>query len=228
MDEKSRKELETIEIEHQVGVIRHDLPGDALKSARLVLAAKEKKWSEVKKMLDGGADPRICRYADTDGQVESALYFALKDMRFILARELYEAGDRLDDLICAGENIPESVVSFLAFEMSRGKNYYYDPSKPLFESCQQSTFYQIKKLTDSASLEEMNRSIEPLVRQWICHFNNPIYIGIMETFIARGAKLAEPVKKELLAKINSLCSIPSPWNPDKETVEKMVSLVSQA
>ena len=228
MDEKIRKELETMEVEHQIGVVRHDLQGDALQSARLVLAAKEKKWNEVKKQLDGGANPRICRYADSDGQVESALYFALKAMKFGLARALYEAGDRLDDLICDSEYIPEAVVSFLAFEMSRGKNYYYDPSKPLFESCQQSTFYQIEKLTDSASLEEMNRSIEPLVRQWICHFNNPIYIDIMETFIARGARLSEPVKKELLAKINSLSSIPKPWNPEKETVEKMVSLIRQA
>ena len=57
MDEKIRKELETIEMEHQIGVIRHDLPGDALQSARLVLAAKGKKWNEVKKLLDGGQTP---------------------------------------------------------------------------------------------------------------------------------------------------------------------------
>ena len=228
MDEKIRKELETMEMDHQIGVIRHDLPGDALQSARLVLAAKENKWQEVEKLLEEGADPRICRYADSDGQVESALYFALRAMKLELARKLYAAGDRLDDLICDEENIPEAVVSFLAFEMSRGQNYFYDPSKTLFESCRCSAFYQIKKLTDSASLEEMNRSIEPLVRQWLCHFNNPIYIDIMETFIARGARLSEPVKKELLEKINSLSSIPKPWNPEKETVEKMVSLVSQA
>ena len=228
MDEKSRKELETMEMEYQIRVIRKDLQGDALQSAELVLAAQEKKWAKVEKLLEQGADPRICRYADSDGMVASALFFALKAEKFILARKIYDVGDRLDDLIMYGENIPEVVVSFLAHEMGCGKNYFYDPSKPLFESCLCSAFYHIRKLIDSASQEEMSRSIEPLVRQWFQYFNNPIYGDILETFIARGAKLAEPVKKDLLEKIDYMCSRPEPWRPEPEIAERMAALIRQA
>ena len=49
------KEMEVMEMENRVWQIREDLPGDAVQSAKLVLAAFEKKWSEVER-------PCPCRY----------------------------------------------------------------------------------------------------------------------------------------------------------------------
>ena len=66
------KEMDTMEMENPIRQIREDLPGDAMQSAKLVLAAFEKKWEEVEKLLKNGADPRICRRGDAYG-VESAL-----------------------------------------------------------------------------------------------------------------------------------------------------------
>ena len=94
--ESKDKEMEVMGMENRVWQFREDLPGDAMQSAKLVLAAFEKRWNEVETLLEQGADPRICRRGDAYG-VESALYFALAEKQWNIAAKLYDAGDRLDD-----------------------------------------------------------------------------------------------------------------------------------
>ena len=98
MDKNISEQIEHMELEDRIHVIRQDLTGDPLLSGKLVKAAREKQWEEVEKLLSQGADPRICRSGDAYGY-ESALYYALLDKRYDMAEKLYEAGDRLDDLI---------------------------------------------------------------------------------------------------------------------------------
>ena len=204
MDEKSRKELEKLEDEHRIRIIRQDLRGDALQSARLVLAAKEKRWQEVEKLLEEGADPRICRYSDVGIELESALYYALTAEEFELAGKLFEAGDRLDDLRLDPDfgSLPAQVLDFLAFEMRDGRNYFYDESKPLSECCRCSAFAQIEELLPSASQDELNKSIEPTVHRYI-HSKVPVYLDILEDIVEKGAKITDPEKEELLALVES-------------------------
>ena len=189
MDEKIRKELEKLEDEHQIRIIRQDLPGDALQSARLVLAAKEQKWQEVEKLLEEGADPRICRYSDVGIELESALYYALTAEEFELAGKLFEAGDRLDDLRLDCEDpikFSNRTLVFLIFQMRCGNNFFYDESKPLSECCRSSAFAQIEKLLPSASQDELDKSIEPTVHRYI-HSKEPVYLDILEDLIEKGA-----------------------------------------
>ena len=137
MDEKIRKELERLEDERAVRIIRQDLKGDALQSARLVDAAMDKKWNEVEKLLEEGADPRICRWANAAGETASALFFALESKQYELASKLFKAGDRLDDLRLDPDfgSVPAQVLDFLAFEMRDGMNYFRDESKSFSECC---------------------------------------------------------------------------------------------
>ena len=169
MDEKFRKELERLEDEHDIRIIRQDLKGDALQSARLVLAAQEKKWQEVEKLLEEGADPRICRWATCDGLMASALFYAIESKQFELAFKLFKAGDRLEDLRLDSDfgSVPAVALDFLAFEMRDGRNYFRDESKSFSECCRCSAFEQIDKLIDTASQDELNKSIEFLVRNYI-------------------------------------------------------------
>ena len=110
-------EMEIMEMEHDIRITREDLPGDPLAGAKLLKAAKEKNWQEVCEQLDNGADPRICRWGSVYG-VESALYYALLDKQFEIAGKLYDAGDRLDDLVTEIESpLPWEVLDFLSREM---------------------------------------------------------------------------------------------------------------
>ena len=144
--ESKNKEMEVMGMENRVWQFREDLPGDAMLSAKLVLAAFEKRWDEVENLLENGADPRICRWGDAYG-VESSLYFALAEKQWNIAAKLYDAGDRLDDLITECElPLPWQVLDFLAGEMCRGRNYFLDESKTLSECCRCSAFEQIEKL----------------------------------------------------------------------------------
>ncbi len=229
MDEKSRKELEKLEDEHRIRVIRQDLKGDALQSARLVLAAKEKRWQEVEKLLEEGADPRICRYSDVGIELESALYYALTAEEFELAGKLFEAGDRLDDLRLDPDfgSLPAQVLDFLAFEMRDGRNFFYDESKPLSECCRCSAFAQIEELLPSASQDELNKSIEPTVHRYI-HSKVPVYLDILEDIVEKGAKITDPEKEELLALVESSSGWPLVMRPPEEGLKKVSALIRQA
>ena len=229
MDEKSRKELETIEMEHQIGVIRQDLPGDALQSARLVDAALDKKLNEVEKLLEDGADPRICRWADAAGETASALYFALESKQYELASKLFKAGDRLDDLRLDSDfgSVSAQVMDFLAFEARNGRNYFRDESKPLSECCRCSAFEQIGELIDTASQDELNKSIEPTVHNYI-HSKSSVHIEILEDLIEKGAKISDPEKEELLAIVESCRRWPLVMRPPEEGLDKVSALIRQA
>jgi hypothetical protein len=226
------KELEIMEMEDRIHVIRQDLSGDALLSAKLVRAAFENHWEEVEKLLSEGADPRICRRGDVVG-AESALYFAIKAERFDMAEKLYAAGDRLDDLFLEdNEKMPAAALDFLAFAMRNGDNYFFDESKNLPECCRCSAFVQIEKLMPQASREELNQSISPTVHEWMRmrNFRNvEPYSMILEDLLARGARLSDAEKQELLEDVGRRFGhCPKALHPGKEAVDKMVALIRQA
>ena len=224
------KEMEVMEMENGIGQIREDLPGDAMQSAKLVLAAFEKKWSEVESLLEQGADPRICRGGEAYG-VESALYFALAEKQWNIAAKLYDAGDRLDDLVTECElPLPWQVLDFLAGEMRRGRNYFLDESKTLSECCRCSAFKQIEKLMPTASQEELDKSIVPTVNAWIRYFRNvDAYLDILKGLKYYGAKLSAEDKTELLAMLERRFGrCPQALHPGKEQLEKMVNFIKNA
>ena len=229
MDEKNKKELERLEDEHEIRVIRQNLKGDALQSARLVLAAQEKKWQEVEKMLEEGADPRICRWASTDGMMASALFYAIESKQFDLAFKLFKVGDRLDDLRVDSDfgSVPAVVLDFLAFEMRDGRNYFRDDSKSFSECCRCSAFEQIDKLIDTASQDELNKSIEFMVHNYI-YSKNPVHIEILEDLIERGAKLPGQEKEELLDCVESVRRWPLVMRPPEEGLDKVIALLKKA
>ena len=229
MDEKIRKELERLEDEREIRVIRQDLNGDALQSAKLVAAALDKKWNEVEKLLEEGADPRICRWATTDGMVASALFFAIASKQFDLAFKLSKAGDRLDDLRLNPDfgSVPAQVLDFLAFEMRDGRNYFRDESKSFSEYCRCSAFEQIEELLPSASQDELNKSIEPTVHNYV-HSKISVHIEILEDLIERGAKLPGPEKEELLAIVESCRRWPLGLRPPEEGLDKVSALLKKA
>ena len=229
MDEKNRKELEKLEDEHAIRVIRQDLKGDALQSARLVLAAQEKKWQEVEKLLEAGADPRICRCATTDGMMASALFFAIAAKQFDLAFKLFKAGDRLDDLRLDPDSgsVPAVVLDFLAFEARDGRNYFRDESKTFSECCRCSSFEQIDKLIDSASLDELNKSIEFMVHNYI-YTKLPVHIEILEDLIEKGAKRSSQEKEELLVCAENCRNWPLCFRPPEEGLDKVIALLKKA
>lgn len=226
------KEMEVMEMENGIGQIREDLPGDVLQSAKLVLAAFEKKWSEVESLLEQGADPRICRRGDAYG-VESALYFALAEKQWNIAVKLYDAGDRLDDLVTECElPLPWQVLDFLAGEMRRDRNYFLDESRTLSECCRCSAFKQIEKLMPNASQEELDKSIVLTVNAWIRYFRKvDAYLDILEGLKYYGAKLSAEDKTELLAmlerRFGGRCC-PQALHPGKEQLEKMVNFIKNA
>ena len=67
--ESKDKEMDVMEMENRIHQFREDLPGDVVQSAKLVLAAFEKKWSEVETLLEQDADPRICRRGDAEARI---------------------------------------------------------------------------------------------------------------------------------------------------------------
>ena len=224
------KEMEVMEMENRIRQIREDLPGDAMQSAKLVLAAFEKKWSEVENLLENGADPRICRRGDAYG-VESALYFALAEKQWNIAVKLYDAGDRLDDHVSELElPLPWQVLDFLAGEMRRGRNYFLDESKTLSECCRCSAFKQIEKLMPNASQEELDKSIVPTVNAWIRYFRHvDAYLDILKGLKYYGAKLSAEDKTELLAMLERRFGrCPQALHPGKEQLEKMVNFIKNA
>ena len=224
------KEMEVMEMENGIGQIREDLPGDAMQSAKLVLAAFEKKWSEVESLLEQGADPRICRRGDAYG-VESALYFALAEKQWNIAVKLYDAGDRLDDLVTECElPLPWQVLDFLAGEMRCGRNYFLDESKTLSECCRSSAFDQIKKLLPEASQEELNKAFINTVKSWIRYYQRgEIYFEILQDLLACGAKISEAEKKELLATLaRRFGNCPQAMHCGKEKLAKILAFIKKA
>ena len=230
MEKFISKEMEIMGMEERIWQIREDLSGDVLLSAKLVKAAFEKNWKEVEILLADGADPRICRRGDAFG-VESALYYALNDKRFDIAEKLYEAGDRLDDLVSEDETpLPPVVLDFLAFAMRRGCNYFYDESKPLSECCRCSAFEQIEKLMPAADKEELGKAFINTVYAWIRHFSqSKPYCMILKDLLSCGATLSQEEKTELLEAIDRRFSrSPQVMHPGKEAVEQVIELIKRA
>ena len=224
------KEMEVMEMENRIRQIREDLPGDAMQSAKLVLAAFEKRWDEVENLLENGADPRICRRGDAYG-VESALYFALTEKQWNIAAKLYDAGDRLDDLVTECElPLPWQVLDFLAGEMRRGRNYFLDESKTLSECCRCSAFKQIEKLMPTASQEELDKSVFLTIEAWVQNFRKTdIYLAILKELLACGATLSAEDKTELLTMLERRFGrCPQAMHPGQEQLEKMVNFIKNA
>ncbi|MBO7328141.1 MAG: hypothetical protein J6W00_05140 [Lentisphaeria bacterium] len=227
--ENISKEMEVMEMEHEIRQMRKDLTGDVLQSAKLVLAATEKKWDEVEKLLEKGADPRICRQACITGEIIPALYMALKDQQFALAAKLYDAGDRLDDFIDYPENngsCPDVVISFLAREMRWGRNYFLDESKTLSECCRCAEFVQIEKLMPNASQEELNKSILPTVYAWRRYFNQTgLFMDILKDLVSHGAKLSDEDKAELMDFFEAIKKWPAVMRPAAEDLETISDFI---
>ena len=225
------KEMEVMEMENCVWQYREDLPGDAVLSAKLVLAAFEKKWSEVETLLEQGADPRICRHGEAYG-VESALYFALAEKQWNIAAKLYDAGDRLEDHVSEWQlPLPWQVLDFLAGEMRRDRNYFLDESRTLSECCRCSAFKQIEKTMPNASQDELDKSIVLTVNAWIRYFRNvDAYLDILKGLKYYGAKLSAEDKTELLAMLERRFGryCPQALHPGKEQLEKMVNFIKNA
>ena len=224
------KEMDVMEMENCIRQIREDLPGDVMQSAKLVLAAFEKKWSEVENLLENGADPRICRRGDAYG-VESALYFALAEKQWNIAAKLYDAGDRLDDLISECEfPLPWQVLDFLAGEMRRGRNYFLDENKTLSECCRCSAFKQIEKLLPNAGQDELDKSVFLTIEAWVRNFRDvDAYLDILKGLKHYGAKLSAEEKSELLSTLERRFGrCPQALHPGKEQLEKMVNFIKNA
>ena len=223
-------EMERLEKEYEIRQIREDLPGDVLAGAKLVQAACDKNWDEVAKMLEAGADPRICRQACASGEIIPALYMALKDKQFELADKLYDAGDRLDDFVefidsCG--TCPDVVFAFLARSMHCGRNFFYDESKTLSEYCRCSAFKQIEKLLPTADKAELAKSVEPTVSSWIRYFHNTdTYAEILKALAHYGAKLSPEKKAEILSVIDRrFGNCPEIMSPGKEKVDIIINLI---
>jgi len=230
MEKFISKEMEVMEMEGRIHIIREDLTGDALLSAKLVKAAFEENFDEVEKLLSQGADPRICRRGGAFG-VESALYYALKAKRFDIAEKLYEAGDRLDDLIVEGEeNIPSAALEFLNFAMRHGDNYFYDESKTLSECCRCSNFAQIEKLMPIADKDELGKAFYNTVFAWIRHFSqSKLYCVILSDLLSSGATLSQEEKAELFAAIDHRFNkCPQVMHPGKEKLAKILAFIKKA
>lgn len=225
------KELERMDMEERIHVFRKDLPGDPLLSARLVKAAADSDWPEVERLLDAGADPRICRFGDAYG-VESALFYALREQRFDVAIKLYDAGDRLEDLIAETEStggLPEQALGFLALEMRCGRNWFYDETMPLSECCRCASFARIDGMIDTASQEELDKSVAPLVSAWFRYKKeaNDTFVEFLERLRRRGAKLDEAQKLRLLENIRAVANYPKAMRPDDAALKKFEAAVAK-
>ena len=230
MEKFINNEIEVMEMEERIRTIREDLTGDALASAKLVKAARENNWAELETLLESGADPRICRFGDAFG-VESALYYALKAKRFDAAEKLYEAGDRLDDLIVENEeNIPSAALEFLNFAMRHGDNYFYDENKMLSECCRCSNFDRIEKLMPTADKKELGKAFYNTVFAWIRHFSqSKLYCLILSDLLSSGTALSQEEKTELLEAIDRRFNkCPVVMHPGKEAVDQVIALVKKA
>lgn len=223
------KELELLDMEERIHVFRRDLKGDALLSARLVKAARESDWAAVERLLAAGADPRICRFGDAFG-VESALFYALRERKFDVAGKLYAAGDRLEDLIVESEvqgGLPESALGFLAFEMRRGRNWFFDASMPLSECCRCASFARIDEMIETAPPEELDRSVEPLFDSWLRYHRTAAdaFVAFLERLRRRGARLPEAKKRELTEKLRSVANCPAAMRPAEDALDKLEALL---
>ena len=230
MNEQIRKELKHMEEEYGIQVIRQDLKGDVLKSARLVQAALEKRWQEVEKLLEEGGDPRICRYKNAAGEKVSALYCALESNQHELARKLFDAGDRLDDLRLSDSpfyKVRGDVLDFLAFEMRKGNNYFYDESKSFSECCRCAAFIQIDEMIETASQDELSKSIEFVIDHY-CRSHSSYFLKLLRELIARGGKLSEQEKEKQLGYVELCRRWPKIMRPADEGLDEVISLIKQA
>jgi hypothetical protein len=230
MERNTNEELEHMELEKDIYVIRQDLKGDALKSAHLIQAAQEKNWQEVEKLLEEGADPRICRETSPVGERVSALYLALASNQHELARKLFEAGDRLDDLRLGTSpfySLRGDVLDFLAFEMRKGNNYFYDESKSFSECCRCAAFMQIDEMLETASQDELSKSIEFVVDHY-CRSKSSYFLELLKELIARGGKLSDQEKEKQLGYVELCRRWPAVMRPSDEGLSEVTSLIKQA
>ena len=226
---ENERRVKEMELNDRIHAVREDLKGDALLSAELVKAAFGNRWQEVERLLNLGADPRICRRGDAFG-MESALFYALREQQFDIARKLYAAGDRLEDLIVEDEgNIPVEALNFIAGEMRCGRNWFYDETRTLSECCRCSAFTRINDMIETASQDELNKSVAPVIHSWCRNFQTTdLHADILEKLIRRGARISEQEKSELLSDISRRFGhCPAILHPGKDQVEKITAILQK-
>ena len=162
--------------------------------------------------------------------MESALYFALADKQWNIAAKLYDAGDRLDDLITECElPLPWQVLDFLAGEMRYGRNYFSDESRTLSECCRCSAFKQIEQLMPEASLEELNKSIKLTVFSWRRNFGQTdLILDILKGLKSYGAKLSDADRVELQTFFEAIRKWPAVMQPAKEDMQQIAGFIENA
>lgn len=209
-----------------VCAVRFDLrDGDVQLSAKLLKAADEEDWNSVTALLKQGADPRICRVSDGN-TCESALYLALTAKKFEVAKALYDAGDRLDDLLTADSTIPAEALQFLVWAAADGYNYFVDAEKPLSECVRRGLWGQISEKMENASKEELDLTAA-MIGFHLMGWNAKLYLLILRDLKELGADIAQ-VREALPNLEKRFRKMPDPIRPDKETFRQIIELVNNA
>ena len=225
----SKKELDRFydqELPKFVFAVRFDLrDGDVSLSAKLLAAADKQDWNSVTALLEQGADPRICRISDGNTR-ESALFIALKAKQFKIAKALYNAGDRLDDLLTGENTIPADTLQFLVWQSAIGRNYFIEEEKPLSECVRCGLWNQVSEKIGNASKEELDLSAMMIgyhLRQW----NAESYLQILRDLKKLGADLAK-IREQLPALEERFRKWPKLLCPDEETFRQISEIVNKA
>lgn len=225
----SKKELDRFydqELPEYVCAVRFDLRDkDVSLSAKLLEAANKEDWNTVTALLEQGADPRICRISDGNTR-ESALFLALKEKNFKVAEALYNAGDRLDDLLIGDWTIPADTLQFLVWQSAIGCNYFIEEEKPLSECVRCGLWTQVEEKIEKASKEELDLSAAMIgyhLREW----NAKPYLLILQDLKKLGADLAQ-IREQLPALEERFQKWPKILRPDEETFRQITEIVNKA
>ena len=226
----SKKEMELFydqELPEFVRAVRFDLRHkDVLLSAKLLKAADEEDWNRVAALLEQGADPRICRISDGTTRV-SALYLAMTAKKFKVAKALYDAGDRLDDLLTAEEPIPADALQFLVFwAAAEGYNYFKEEEKPLSECVRCGLWAQIEEKIEHAAQEELDLSAA-MIGYHLMQWNARPYLLILRDLKELGADIAQI--REMLPELQQrFRKMPKVMRPDEEIFRQITEIVNNA
>ena len=225
----SKKELDRFynqELPEYVFAVRFDLRDKNVSlSAKLLEAADKEDWNSVTALLEQGADPRICRISDGITR-ESALFLALKAKNFKVAEALYNAGDRLDDLLIGENTIPADTLQFLVWQSAIGCNYFIEEEKPLSECVRCGLWTQVEEKIGNASKEELDLSAAMIgyhLREW----NAKPYLLILQDLKELGADLAQ-LREQLPALEERFWKCPKLLRPDEETFRQITEIVNKA
>ena len=224
----SKKEMELFydqELPEYVCAVRFDLRHkDVQLSAKLLEAADKEDWDRVTALLEQGADPRICRISDGNTR-ESALFIALRAKNFELAKALYKAGDRLDDLL-TDVSIPADALQFLVWAAADGYNYFKEEEKPLSECVRCGLWGQISEKMENASKEELDLTAA-MIGLHLMGWNAKPYLLILQDLKEQGADIAQ--LREVLPELEQrFRKMPKVLRPDEETMRQIIEIVNNA